>query len=95
MQEEIAFLSDKPDTSNISRYEKGQREPTNEILLFYHHLFDIPIESLLEPESRMIREKLILRVRDLIKDLKKESQITLKNTTKIKFLEQLIIRLTN
>lgn len=94
-QEEIAFLSDKPDTSNISRYEKGQREPTNEILLVYHHLFDTPIESLLEPESRIIKEKSIHRIKELITELKNEKQITLKSTSKIKFLEQVIIRLIN
>lgn len=95
MQEEIAFLSDKPDTSNISRYEKGQRELTNEILLLYHHLFDTPIEYLLEPESKIIKERLINRIKELINELNNEEQITLKNTSKIKFLEQVIIRLTN
>ncbi len=94
-QEEMAFLSDKPDTSSISRYEKGQREPTNEILLVYHLLFDIPIESLLEPEFRMIKERLIHRIKELINELRKEKQITLKNTSKIKFLEQVITRLIN
>lgn len=94
-QEEIAFLSDKPDTSSISRYEKSQREPTNEILLVYHHLFDIPIEALLEPESRGTKERLVQRINELINELNKEEQITLKNTSKIKFLEQVIKRITN
>ncbi|MBK9632875.1 MAG: helix-turn-helix transcriptional regulator [Saprospiraceae bacterium] len=93
-QEELAFLSNKPDSSNISRYEKGQREPSNEILLFYHHLFDTPIELLLEPDSRIVKERLIHRIKDLIDVLNKEEQITLKNTSKIKFLEQAFNRLT-
>ncbi|MBK6545795.1 MAG: helix-turn-helix transcriptional regulator [Saprospiraceae bacterium] len=94
-QEEVAFLLNKPDTSNISRYEKGQREPTNEILLVYHHLFDTPIESFLEPESWIVKERLLHRIKELINALNKEEQITLKNTSKIKFLEKVIIRLTN
>lgn len=95
MQEDIAFLYGQPDSAKISRYEKGQREPTKEVLLLYHHLFNISIESFFEPESRLIKESLINRIIDLIRELRKEEQITLKNTSKIKFLEQVLIRLTN
>ncbi len=94
MQEKMSFLSDKPDTTNISRYEKGQREPNNETLLVYHFLFDTPIEELLKPESRIVKQKIVERIRDLINELRKEEQITLKNTSKINFLEQTFIRLT-
>jgi transcriptional regulator with XRE-family HTH domain len=95
MQEDLAFLSELPDSSNISRYEKGQRDPTKEILLLYHHVFNTSIESFFEQESRNIKERLIKRAKDLIVELNKEEQITLKNTSKIKFLEQVIIRLIN
>ncbi|MBK8241876.1 MAG: helix-turn-helix transcriptional regulator [Saprospiraceae bacterium] len=94
MQEEMSFLSDKPDTTNISRYEKGQREPNNETLLVYHYIFDAPIEELLKPESRIVKQKIVERIRDLINELRKEEQITLKNTFKINFLEQTFNRLT-
>lgn len=93
MQEEMAFLSDKPDTTNISRSEKGQREPSNETLLVYHFMFDTPIELLLGPESRIVKERLLHRIKELIIELRKEEQITLKNTSKITFLEQTFIRL--
>ncbi|MBK8954978.1 MAG: helix-turn-helix transcriptional regulator [Saprospiraceae bacterium] len=95
VQEDIAYLLNLPDYSNISRYEKGLRSPTTELLLTYHHLFDVPIESFYEQESESIRFTLIQRIKDLIQELKKENQITLKNTLRIKFLEQVIIRLTN
>ncbi|MBK8484745.1 MAG: helix-turn-helix transcriptional regulator [Saprospiraceae bacterium] len=95
MQEDLAFLGGLPDSSNISRYEKGQREPTKELLLVYHHIFDTSIELFFEPESRIIKENLIERIKELISELNKEEQITLKNTSKIKFLEQVITRLKN
>ncbi|MEI2696200.1 MAG: helix-turn-helix transcriptional regulator [Saprospiraceae bacterium] len=82
------------DVSSISRYEKGIREPTKEILLTYHHVFDTSIESFYEMESTIMFPGLIERMKERIKELEKEDQITLKNTSKIKFLEQAIIRLT-
>ncbi|HRG68380.1 MAG TPA: helix-turn-helix transcriptional regulator [Saprospiraceae bacterium] len=92
-QEDIAFLMGIPDYSNISRYEKGQRAPTTELLLTYKHLFDTPIESFFEQESEMIRIKLIEKIKELLVEIKKQ-QITLKNTLKIKFLEEVITKLT-
>ena len=84
---------DLPDYSNISRYEKGQRTPTIELLLIYHHLFDVPIESFFEQESEIIKLRLIQRIIQLVPELKKE-QITLKSTLRIRFLEETIKRLT-
>ncbi len=94
IQEDIAYLLNLPDYSNISRYEKGQRAPNTELLLTYHHLFDVPVESFYEQESEIVRLNLIQRIRALISELKEEKQITLKNTLRIKFLEQVITRLT-
>ncbi len=94
IQDDIAFILDLPDYSNISRYEKGQRTPTLELLLTYHHLFDVPIESFFEQESDIVKLKLIQRIIQLVPELKKEQQITLKNTQRIRFLEGTIKRLT-
>ncbi|MCC6816190.1 MAG: helix-turn-helix transcriptional regulator [Saprospiraceae bacterium] len=95
IQEDIAYLLNLPDYSNISRYEKGQRSPNTELLLTYHHLFDVPVESFYEQESEIVKVNLIQKAKDLITELKKDNQITLKNTLRIKFLEQVITRLTN
>ncbi|MBK8483872.1 MAG: hypothetical protein IPL31_05880 [Saprospiraceae bacterium] len=83
------------DVSSISRYEQGQREPTTEVQLIYHHVFDTSIESFYELQSQYMLPRLIDRMKERIKELSKEGQITLKNTSKIKFLEKVIIRLTN
>lgn len=93
-QSDIAFLLGLPDDSNISRYEKGQREPTIELLLVYHLLFDTSIESFFEQHSHIIYQDLIKRIEDLIIDLKREEDNP-KKTYRITFLEEVIKRLTN
>ena len=92
-QADIALLMNLPDYSNISRYEKGQRSPSIELLLAYHFLFATSIESFFEPQSEIIRSDLRERIEPLINDLKKEEDKT--NNTRIKFLEEVLIRLTN
>lgn len=93
IQEDISFLLDLPDYSNISRYEKGLRTPTIELLLTYHHLFETPVESFFEQDSEIIKARLIPRLIELLSLLKKD-QTTLKDTQRIRFLEQTIKRLT-
>lgn len=94
-QEDMQAISGAKEISTISRYERGQREPTKEILLTYHHVFDTSIESFYELKSKAMLPGLIERMKERIKELEKEDQITLKNTSKIKFLEQAIKRITN
>ncbi|MBK7359011.1 MAG: helix-turn-helix transcriptional regulator [Saprospiraceae bacterium] len=94
-QEDMLSISGLQDVSSISRYEKGQREPTKEILLVYHYIFDTPMEHFFILESQVMLPRLIERIKERIRELEKEDQITLKNTSKIKFLEQAIIRLKN
>ena len=91
-QSDMGFLVDIKHISNISRYEKGQRKPSIEILITYHLLFNCPIESFFTQESEQVRQKLIPRLKELIQEIKKQ-QITLKDTPKINFLEEVIIRL--
>lgn len=93
-QSDIAYLLKLPDYSNISRCEKGQRTPGVELLLVYHLLFDTSIESFFEPQSKIILLSLLEEIANLISETKKEEAIP-KNTSRIKFLEQVIIRLTN
>lgn len=92
-QADIAFLMKLSDYSNISRYEKGQREPSVEFLLVYHHLFNTSVESFFKPHSETIRSCLAERIIVLVTDLKNESDLD--NGTKIKFLKDALIRLTN
>src|SRR5690242_6141144 len=92
-QGDIAYLMNLPDYSSISRYEKGQRSPSIEMLLVYHHLFNESIEIFFEPESAIVLSSLLERIRKLIVDLEGETNV-LNNSSRVKFLEQVINRLT-
>lgn len=88
-QADIAFLMKLPDYSNISRYEKGQREPSIEFLLVYQILFNTTVESFFEPQSGILRPALQEQIKLLLANLKSV------NTTdpRIKFLEEVLIRI--
>ena len=92
-QADIAYLMKLPDYSNISRSEKGQRTPSVELMLVYHHLFDTTLESFFEPQSESLLESLLEQIALLTNDLKKANDLP-KNASRIKFLEQIFIRLT-
>ena len=82
-----------PEYYSISRYEKGIRTPSIEILLIYHFLFSASIESLFEQQSEIIHANLIERISPLIAQLKKD-EVVQNNISRVKFLEQALIRLT-
>ncbi len=92
-QGDIAFLMGLSEYSSISRYEKGQRTPSIEFLLVYHHLFNESIQSFFDPASANVLSNLIIRIEKLIGILK-ENKSTVDNLSRIKFLEEVIIRLT-
>lgn len=93
-QADIAFLLGLPDYSNISRCEKGQRAPSVELLLVYHLLFNTTVESFFEHKSEIVRSDLVLRIEQLLKDLRKEDDNS-NGPPRIVFLEQSLKRLTN
>lgn len=93
-QSDIAFLMELTDYSNISRYEKGQRNASIDFLLMYHLLFNTSIESFYEQQSDQILSKLLNRIDLLIEDIRKEERSRI-NTFRIEFLESVINRLTN
>jgi len=91
-QSDIAFLLDLPDYSNISRYEKGKRMPSIDLLIMYHFLFKVPIEAFFEQQSSDIFLKLKERLDILINSLKRDNNSP-NNLQRIKYLEEVIIRL--
>lgn len=93
-QADIAFLLGWPDYSNVSRCEKGLRVPSIDFLLVYHHLFNSSIELFFEHQSQQILSNLIERIEQLIEDIKKKDNVP-KNSYRVKFLEEVITRLTN
>lgn len=91
-QSDIAYLMGMPDDSKICRYEKGQREPSTELLIVYHLLFDTSIESFFEYQSETVRVDLLKRIECLVADLKQQKNNP-NNSYRIVFLEQVFSRL--
>jgi len=67
-QHDIAYLLNI-DSGNLSRYEKGQRKPTPEIILTYHILFGASLNDLLHYQHKEVTENIITRSRKLITQL--------------------------
>lgn len=88
-QADIAFLMKLPDYSNISRYEKGQREPSIEFLLVYHLLFSTTVESFFEPQSGSLLPGLQKQIKQLLGNLRSANA----TDPRIKFLEEVLIRI--
>ena len=93
-QSDIAFLLQLPDYSNISRCEKGHRVPNIDLLITYHYLFKVPIESFFELQSNDRLISLKQRIELLISELKK-SPIQINNETRIKYLEETLVALAS
>lgn len=68
-QSDIAFILDLADYSNISRWEQGVHKPSIEVLLVYHLLFDIPIESLFERQRKEVAVKTQGKIQERISRL--------------------------
>lgn len=92
-QSDIAHLLQMPDVTRVSRYEKGQRAVNIEMLLMYHLLFRVSIEEFFEQDSNVVRANLLQRADSLISKLKNSPDFNSKG--RIKYLEEVIIRLTN
>jgi transcriptional regulator with XRE-family HTH domain len=69
-QVDIASILKIPDFANVSRWEQGLKTPNVDILLSYHLLFDIPVESLFDRQKHELRRLLIPRVHERILYLK-------------------------
>lgn len=92
-QPDVAFLMEHQDHSKLSRYEKGQRTPSIEMLLAYHLLFDVPIEAFFERQKQELHLRILRRIHDLRNELKARDNIP-KAEIKIEFLEGAINRLS-
>lgn len=92
-QSDIAYLLQMPDVSNVSRYEKGQRNVNLMMLLAYHHLFRVSIEDFFEQDSYQVKINILDRATSLSTYLKDHQDLS--SESRIKYLEETIIRLTN
>ena len=86
-QQDIAYLLNI-DSGNLSRYEKCQRQPTPEIILAYHILFEASLIDLFHQQYKLLIINLISRSKKLIEQLKIEQPP--KRSKRIGYLENII-----
>lgn len=92
-QADIASILRLSDYSNISRWEKGQRKPSIELLILYNVLFDIPIEALFERQRDELRGAIGDRLRARVGELRLLKP-TRRVESRIAFLTDALERLT-
>lgn len=92
-QNDLGFLMGLDDYSNVSRWESGLRTPKPEVLVTYHVLFDVPMESLFEGRKGELAGELCPRIKLRLEELK--AYPTSQNVRKrIFFLENALKRLS-
>ncbi|CAL2093304.1 HTH cro/C1-type domain-containing protein [Tenacibaculum sp. 190524A02b] len=86
-QKDMARLLDmKP--SNLVRYEHGHRNPTPELQLVYHMLFDVSLRDLFASIYKETVDVLMIRIKNLIADLEMEESP--KSKHKVSFLKEIV-----
>ena len=89
-QKDVAHLVDIK-ASYLVRYEHGHRNPTPELLLIYHILFDTSLRDMLAPSYKHVADTLKARSMKLIAEFKTEQSS--KSFYKLSFLEEVVNRL--
>jgi transcriptional regulator with XRE-family HTH domain len=92
-QSDISFLLNLPDIFTVCRFEQGERKPPLEMILLYHLLFDAPVQSLFEIQKDNLNEDLIVRIRQLINELKQHAP-SQRTRNRIAFLMETLTKLT-
>ncbi len=92
-QEDIAMLLGTKDISQICRLEISPMNPQIELFLLYHLLFNIPAEDFFTEQKNIIRNRLLIRIPNIIDELKclKSSRMV---EEKIKFLTDVLNNLS-
>jgi transcriptional regulator with XRE-family HTH domain len=93
-QVDIASILKVSDFANVSRWEQGHKTPNVEMLLAYHLIFGVPIESLFERQKHELKEVIVPRIRERISYLKTLNADP-KMDSRIRFLSSVVERLTN
>ncbi|MBS1683984.1 MAG: helix-turn-helix transcriptional regulator [Bacteroidetes bacterium] len=93
-QVDIASLLNISDFANVSRWEKGIKTPNVEILLGYHILFGISVESLFDRQKQELKQILIPRIRERIAYLHTIENGDPKVKGRIAYLVEVLSRLT-
>lgn len=89
-QQDLAFLL-KSDAGNLSKIERGSREPSLKQIISYHILFAAPLEQLFADLYADLRTQIIERSQRLISVLMRTESP--KSTFRIKSIEEVVKKL--
>ena len=92
-QVDIAAILRISDYANVSRWEQGQKTPNVEVLLVYHLLFNVPVESLFERQKEQLKPIILPRIRERISELRALPPDP-KVEGRIRYLESVLGRIT-
>jgi transcriptional regulator with XRE-family HTH domain len=92
-QADLAAILKLADYANISRWEIGIHTPNVEVLLVYHLLFEVPIESIFERQRKDLVQPTIERIKERV-DLLRGLEPDPKLQARIEFLNKALNRLT-
>ncbi|UPT68013.1 MAG: hypothetical protein M0D57_04955 [Sphingobacteriales bacterium JAD_PAG50586_3] len=92
-QTDLTFLLEKDNSSGLSSVERGNVTPTLRIVLLYHLVFDMPLETLVQGYKEHMRIFLQDRLTTRIEQLKSAPQ-TPKRSLRLAYLEQALTRLS-
>lgn len=92
-QSDLSYLMDTEEPSSLSRRESGQRQPSVQMLLTYHLLFDKPITTFFPIELAHLKQRIVHRIRDLIANL--ETTHSINDRERILTLQSILTRLTS
>ena len=94
IQSDLGHIMGLADYSNISHWELGHKKPSPEVLIIYHLLFNISIESLYGRLKKELKQTIAERINQLIGQLKSVPSDA-KIASRISFLESALNRLTS
>ncbi|MCG3165540.1 MAG: hypothetical protein POELPBGB_01308 [Bacteroidia bacterium] len=94
MQSDIAFLLGFKDTTNVCKFEKGNRSPHLEIILLYNLLFEAPALAYFNAQRNTLKQQVLNKIPDLINLIEKE-QISPKSKARIDTLQAAFNKLTD
>ena len=76
------------DAANLTRYEKGDRNPTPEIILSYHILFKASLKQLFLPKYQEVRKQIQERSEALMEQLRYDPSP--KSSQRIAYLKEIV-----
>lgn len=87
LKQDVAYLLGI-ESSNLTRYEKGNQNPTPEIILTYHILFGASLKELFKPLYEEVVSSLKTRSQELILQL--EAERPPKSIYRLSFLRRIV-----